>query len=140
MSGRAFFDSNILVYTDDRKNPSKRDLALQLLASARRSRTGVVSTQVLQEYFVAATRKLGVEAHTARSKVRVFARLGLVPVSLELILAAIDVHRLHSVSFWDSLILQAARTAGCSILYSEDLQHGRRFEELTIVNPFDEGA
>lgn len=140
MTARSFFDSNVLVYTDDHDRPVKRDRALGLIASARRSGTGVVSTQVLQEYFVSATKKLGVEAPRARRKVQIFARLDLVPVGLDLVLAAIDTHRLHGLSFWDALILQAARASGCSILYTEDMQHGRRFEELTIVNPFEERA
>jgi predicted nucleic acid-binding protein len=139
MTSRSFFDSNVLVYTDDRTAPDKRDRALELLAAARRSGTGVLSTQVLQEYFVSATRKLGVESALARRKVEIYSRFDLVPVNLDLILAAIDLHRLHGLSLWDSLIVQAARSAGCSILYTEDLQHGRRWGELTIVNPFREG-
>lgn len=138
MSVRSFLDSNVLVYTDDHDSPDKRDRALELIASMRRGATGVVSTQVLQEYFVSVTRKLGVDAQRARRKVEVFARLGMVPIGLDLILSAIDAHRLHSFSFWDALILQAARSAGCSILYSEDMQHGRRFEDLMIVDPFRE--
>jgi predicted nucleic acid-binding protein len=136
MNGRSFFDANILLYSDDEDNPGKQALALELLARGRRERKGVVSTQVLQEYFVVAVRKLRVPADAARRKVELFSHLDLVAIQLEDILAAIDLHRLHHISFWDSLVIRAALRAGCSRLYSEDLQSGRRIDGLQIVNPF----
>jgi predicted nucleic acid-binding protein len=136
MSVRSFLDSNILVYTDDMASPAKRRKALDLVKLARGEGWGVVSTQVLQEYFAAATRKLGVSADIARAKIEVFGRLDVATIEMPTILGAIDVHRLHAVSFWDGLIIQAARSSGCRILYTEDLQHGRRFDGLEVVNPF----
>lgn len=96
----------------------------------------MVSTQVLQEYFVAATRKLGVAAEVARRKIELFGHLHVVGLDLVDILGAIDLHRLHGLSFWDALVVRAAIASGCSRLFSEDLQTGRRFEGLEIVNPF----
>jgi len=136
MAVRSFFDTNVIAYTDDRSAPSKQKRALELLAEHRRDGSGVVSLQVLQEYFVAATRKLGVDAAVARRKVELLAELDVVAPELSDILAAIDLHRLHGFSFWDSLILRAAGQAGCSVLYSEDFQHGRTVEGVRVVNPF----
>jgi predicted nucleic acid-binding protein len=136
MAGRSFLDTNVLVYTDDDDSPAKRRRALDLFAECRRSRQGVVSTQVLQEYFVTSTRKLGVDPVVARRKTEIFGRLHLVTLRLEDILGAIDLLRLHRFSFWDALILRAALASGCTRLYSEDLQHGQRVEGLEIVNPF----
>ena len=136
MSARSFLDTNVLVYTDDQDAPAKQEIALDLVESARLGGWGVVSTQVLQEYFAAATRKLGVPAEIAREKVEIFARLDVAIVDLPDILAGIDLHRLHRVGFWDGLIIHAARSAGCRVLYSEDLQRGRRFDGLEVVNPF----
>ena len=136
MSGRSFLDTNILVYTDDLGSQEKQRLALEVFADCRQRRNGVVSTQVLQEYFVAVTRKLGVTAEVARRKIEIFGRLQVVGIDLGDILAAIDFHRLHGMSFWDALVVRAALASGCSRLYSEDLQAGRRFEGLEIVNPF----
>jgi len=133
---RSFFDTNVLIYTDDQDQPEKRAEALELLATARRAGTGVVSTQVLQEYFAVATRKLGVSPTLARRKVELFARFGLVLVDLPDVLAATDLHIVHGTSFWDALVISAAMRSGCRILYSEDLQAGRSFEGLEIVNPF----
>lgn len=136
MPERSFFDSNVLVYTDDADAPAKRDRALALLAQHRKQRSGVLSTQVLQEYFVAATKKLKVKAEVARRKVELFGRLETVPISQDDILAAIDLHRLHQLSYWDSMIVRAALASGCTRLYSEDLQHGWRIDGLEVVNPF----
>jgi predicted nucleic acid-binding protein len=136
MPVRSFFDSNTLVYTDDVTDGRRQRRALELIAEARRRGTGVVSTQVLQEYFVAATRKLGVAATTARRKVELFARLQVVLIDVADMLAAIDLHRLHQFSFWDALVIRAAQHSGCAVLYTEDMQHGRRIDGLTIVDPF----
>lgn len=136
ISARSFLDTNVLLYSDSGEAPTKRRRALELLGEHRLARTGVVSLQVLQEYFVAATRKLGVDVGVARRKVELFANYHLVVLDVEDVLAAIDLHRLHQVSFWDALIVRAAKEGGCSILYSEDLQHGRAIDGVRIVDPF----
>ncbi len=136
MSGRSFFDTNVLVYSDDADAPPKQTRALELIAEHRRDRSGVVSTQVIQEYFVAATKKLGVTAPVARRKAELFGRFELVPIGLDDILGAIDLHRLHQLSFWDGLIIRAALASGCTRLYSEDLHDGWRLDGLVVINPF----
>jgi predicted nucleic acid-binding protein len=136
MSARSFFDTNILIYADDETDPIKQRLAAELFADHRRRRSGVVSLQILQEYFVVATRKFGIDAGSARRKVELIAELTVVTPEVSDILAAIDLHRLHAFSFWDALILQSAKLAGCSVLFSEDFQHEQRIEGLRIVNPF----
>ena len=136
MSARSFLDTNVLVYTDDHDSPGKQARALEIVRTGRLERTGVVSTQVLQEYFVAATRKAQVPPPIARRKVELFARLHLVQVELRDILAAIDLHRLHGLSFWDALVVRSAQQAGCTLLLTEDLEHGRSFDGLQVSNPF----
>jgi predicted nucleic acid-binding protein len=136
MPGRSFLDTNLLVYTDDVGEPQKRETALALVDRCLQKSSGVVSSQVLQEYFVTVRGKLGVSAEIARRKVELFARFDVALIGFEDILAAIDLHRLHSFSFWDALVIRSAARAGCSVLYSEDLQHGRRIDGLEIVNPF----
>ena len=136
MSGGSFLDSNVLVYTDDAASPSKQKAALALVSESMRTKQGVVSLQVLQEYFWAATRKLGVDAVTARAKVELLGAFSAPPIDIDDVLAAIDLHRLHQVSFWDGLIIRSAQQARCARIYTEDLQHGRRFDGVEIVNPF----
>lgn len=136
MSARSFFDTNVLIYADDKAVPAKQRRALDLVAEHRRAGTGVVSLQVLQEYFVTVTRKLQVDPRIARRKVELLAEFDVAAPELADILAAIDLHRLHGLSFWDALVLRSAKQAGCSVLFTEDFQHGREMEGLRIVNPF----
>ncbi len=136
MPARSFFDTNVLVYADDKAAPAKQRRAVELVAEHRRARTGVVSLQVLQEYFVTVTRKLHVEAHIARRKVELLAEFDVAAPSVADILAAIDLHRLNGASFWDALIIRSAQQAGCSVLFSEDMQGTREMDGVRIVNPF----
>ena len=135
---RFFLDTNIIAYTDDAEEPHKQAIALDLMGRAFSGSSGVVSVQVLQEYFNAATRKMGVDPALARRKVEILARLEVVRPDAQDVLAAIDLQGLHGMSFWDALIVQAALLARCTVLYSEDLQAGRRLGGLQVVNPFVE--
>jgi predicted nucleic acid-binding protein len=136
MSVRSFFDTNILLYADDESAPAKQRRSRDLVAEHRRSGTGVVSLQVLQEYFVNVTRKLHVDPRIARRKVELLAEFDVAAPEVSDILAAIDLHRLHDFSFWDALVLRSAQQAGCSVLLSEDFQHGRTIDGVQVVNPF----
>jgi predicted nucleic acid-binding protein len=136
MSDRSFFDTNILVYGDDKSAPSKQRRSLELVAEHRRAGTGVVSMQILQEYFVTVTRKLGVDAQIARRKVELLAEFDVAVPDVADILAAIDLHRLHRFSFWDSLVLRAAQQSGCRVLLSENFQESQEIDGVRVVNPF----
>jgi predicted nucleic acid-binding protein len=136
MSAAEFLDSNVLIYTDDHDAPRKQATALSLVDNGLARRDTFVSTQVLAEYFSAATKKLRVPADIAGAKVALFARLQVVGLSADDVLAAIDLHRLHRLSIWDALVIRSARKAGCSVLWTEDLQDGRSFDGLVIRNPF----
>ena len=135
MSARSLFET-ILIYTDDKSEPAKQKRALDLVAAHRRAGTGVVSMQVLQEYFVTVTRKLGVDARVARRKVELLAEFDVAAPGVVDILGAIDLHRLHGFSFWDSLILRSAIQSGCTVLLTEDFQESREVDGVRIVNPF----
>lgn len=133
---RRFLDTNVLVYTDDGGDRRRARLGLAAVQDAIESREGVISTQVLQEYFSVTTRKLGTDPAVARRKMQLFATMEVLQVDVELIVGAVDLHRLHAISFWDALILQAAGRAGCEVLLTEDLQAGRAIAGLRIVDPF----
>lgn len=136
MTARCFVDSNVLLYADDHNAGPKRDRARELIRELMVAGTGVLSLQVFQEYFAVATKKLGIPAAGARQRIELLSRLDVVILGVEDILMAIDLHRLHQFSIWDALIIRAALNAGCRVLYSEDLQDGRRIDGLEIVNPF----
>ena len=133
---RAFLDTNILVYADDADAGPRRAKAQELVVGALANGDAVISTQVLQEYFAVATRKLGIPAEAAQRKVEVLAALVAVTTDADHIIESIKLHRLYSLSFWDALIVHAARRAGCDRLLTEDLQPGQRIEGVHIVNPF----
>jgi len=136
MNGLAFFDTSVLVYADDASSPEKRERAIALFAEHLRRGTAVVSLQVLQEYFAAATRKLGVAPEMAQRKVEILARGRVVRFYAGDVVAAIELHRLTQISFWDALIVHAARSAGAVVLYTEDLQPGAVLGGVRVVNPF----
>ena len=133
---RTFLDTNVLLYADDADAGVKREQAQALIAALVTAGNAVVSTQVLQEYFVIAVKKLGLLPEVARTRVETFAQLDVVLIQADLILAAIDLHRLHALSLWDALIVRAALAGGCTRLASEDLQTGRRFDGMRVENPF----
>ena len=133
---RTFLDTNILVYSDDPRDPAKQQIALQLLQAHLRQKTGVVSLQVLQEYFVTAKGKLRLDAALAKQRVEIFARFQVTEPTVNDILAAIDLHMLHGFSYWDALVLRMARQSGCRVVLSEDMQHGQAIDGVRIVNPF----
>jgi predicted nucleic acid-binding protein len=132
----AFFDTNIFIYADDASAPAKQAHAIQLIANYQRSGLLVISIQVLQEYFAAATRKLGVDPETAQQKVQLLTRARVVRFVEGDVIAAIELHRLNRISFWDAMIVHAARLAGSDLLYSEDFQHGAIVAGVRINNPF----
>jgi predicted nucleic acid-binding protein len=136
MSGLAFFDTNVLIYADDASAPQKQERAISLIAQHQRQNSSVLSLQVLQEYFAAATRKLGVAAETAQRKVEILARGKVVRFTERDVIASIELHRLNRISFWDAMIVHAARAANCSVLYSEDLGHGSILAGVLVQNPF----
>jgi len=136
---RTFLDTSILVYAEDRSNPAKQEKAVGLILEHRRQRTGVVSLQVLQEFFVAVTNKLKLDVEIARYKVEFHSKSDIAEPTVADLLAAIDLHRLHGSSFWDALVLRMAKQTGCRVLLSEDMQHDQVIDGVKIVNPFNSG-
>ncbi len=136
MNRLSFFDTNIVVYADDEAFPQKRQTAINLISQHLRMGTAVISIQVLHEYFVTATKKLKIPAEVAQRKVNLLARCKVVRLDTHDVDAAIDLHRLNQISYWDALIVHAARSAGATVLYSEDLQPGSTIAGVKVVNPF----
>jgi predicted nucleic acid-binding protein len=134
----AFVDSNILVYAEDLDAGSKHDIARDLVADLWRSGEGVLSVQVLQEFFVNVTRKVRrpLSRDTALSIVEQYLTWRVVENTGNLLLAGIRLSSVLKISFWDALIVQAAQVERCDRLWTEDLNHGQRIGDLTIVNPF----
>lgn len=135
---RVFLDTNVLVYLFDGDAPAKQAVAREILRTDRRDAHLVVSTQVLQEFYVTVTRKLGtpLPEPEAEAAVRDLAALEVVGVDVSLICLGIARARDDRLSFWDALIVEAGRASGCRRLLTEDLQHGRLFTDLRVEDPF----
>jgi len=133
---KAFVDTNILIYAVDRHAGAKRTRALELLIELGSS--VVISTQVIEEFFATATRKLPLRLSHDEAVRRVdeLARVDVVVVDVPLIRSAIVLTQEHRLSFWDALIVEAARAGCCARLLTEDLTHGREFGRLRVENPF----
>jgi predicted nucleic acid-binding protein len=135
---RSFFDTNVLLYLFDNREPDKKAAAQELIQREVEADRASLSTQVLQEFYVNATRKLAfpLSSEEAGARVRDFSRLPLVQVDVPLILAAISRSQRMSFSLWDALIVEAALKAGADRLLTEDLQHGQVIEGMRVENPF----
>lgn len=142
MKDKVFLDTNIFVYSIDSSAELevKRNICRRLVTDHIRNGSGIISIQVLQEFYQVSTSKIQVPISTdeALEFMHYMAGLSTVSPDLDMVVAAVRLHRKHAVSFWDALILQAAKTAGCSQLLSEDLQHGFSLGNLTVRNPFVE--
>lgn len=131
-----FVDTNVLLYADDRRDAAKQLRAREWLLALWQQRSGRLSTQVLNEYYVNATRRLGMAQGDARAKVRRFQLWQPWQLDHQTVETAWGVEARFGLSYWDSLILAAAAQAGCTHVLSEDLQHGQQIDAVTIVNPF----
>lgn len=133
---RCFVDTNVLVYLFDNDSIDKQTRARALLDEKKDGI--VVSAQILGEFYVTVTRKLEVPLPpiAAAEAVESFSRFEVEPLTAELVRAAVRRSRASVFSYWDALIVEAARSAGAEILFTEDLQHGQKIDELRIVNPF----
>ncbi|HEV2135126.1 MAG TPA: PIN domain-containing protein [Terracidiphilus sp.] len=139
MSDRYFLDTNIFVYSFDSAAPAKARKAQDLIAEALATGKGVVSYQVVQEFFNAALRRFALPmkiADAERYLTSVFRPLLGVQSSGALFSQALLTFGKNKLSWYDSLIVAAALQANCDLLYSEDMQHGQKYGNLRVVNPF----
>ena len=132
-----FFDTNILLYSIgcDIAEAQKRERAVALLEGD----DGALSVQVLQEFYVQATRSTRPDrlSHDlAVALIKRWTRFRIQDVTLPILTAALEITAVHRFSYWDSAIIAAARALGCRELYTEDMSHGRQVEGVTIINPF----
>lgn len=137
-TGITFVDTNVLVYAHDRSETRRQPLAEALLEDLWARRAGRLSTQVLQEFYAVATRKLDppMSRGEARDIVAQYAAWPVVVTDPALILTASALEEEHGLSFWDALIVVAARRCGATQIATEDLQDGREIGGIRIANPF----
>jgi len=137
MSDRYFVDTNILMYAHDASTGAKHERAKALVEELWRDRTGVVSTQVLQELAVNLRRKVRrpLDAKAVRDIIADYLTWQVIVNGGDSILEAIDLESRHQIAFWDALVVQAAQVSGAEILYSEDLSDGQTYGSVRVINP-----
>jgi predicted nucleic acid-binding protein len=135
MIEKVFVDSNIFLYTLDSSDKARREIAKARLAELSGTNRIVISTQVLNEVYAVATRKLGVEVVMAKRFVRQLYDFDVIVVTQEVIDAAMDCSILHQLNYWDALMISAAELARCSVLWTEDMRTGEVICGVRIVNP-----
>jgi predicted nucleic acid-binding protein len=135
---RVFIDTNIIIYAYDVSAGKKHEIAEQIYRDLWDSGGGVISSQVLQEFFVNVTQKIPnpLDTRSAKEIITDLLRWDVIVNDGESITDAIDIHSRFGFSFWDSLIVSAALKGGVSTLQSEDLSHKQVINGLTILNPF----
>jgi predicted nucleic acid-binding protein len=142
MSDRYFVDTNILMYAHDKSTGRKHTRARALLDELWLHRSGVISTQVLQELAVSLRRKAGrpLDAKITREIVADYLTWHVVVNTADSILGALELEERYRISFWDALVVHAAQASGAEVLYSEDLADGQDYGGVTVVNPLAEPA
>ena len=133
---RCFIDTNLLIYADSGDEPVKQRIALSLLKQLKLNQTGVLSTQVLGEYCNVAINKLKMPHADIREQMQFWEQYEVVQVTPAIIHMGLDLHQTRSLGFFDALIVAAAKTSGCTVLYSEDMNASEMVNGVRIVNPF----
>jgi len=138
MSGKVFVDTNILIYAHDLDAGQRNKISAAILRDLWENRIGIISTQVLQEFYVNVTRKI--ENPLPKSKARGIIENYLAwPVELndsETVLSASEIEERYMLSFWDALMVASASNAKAEKILTEDLNHGQQIEGILIENPF----
>lgn len=135
MGERSFIDTNILIYAEATDEPARQRAALACLKQLFGTATGVLSTQVLQEYCNIAIKKLQLPAQHVREQLDLLGQFEVVQVTPAIIWAGLDLQQARSLSFFDVIVVATAQTAGCIVLLSEDFNTGEVMDGLRIVNP-----
>ncbi len=132
---KVFVDTNILVYSMDTHDLQKMKKSRSILKKLKKEMHGVISTQVLQEFYVVATKKLKADPITVKDIIRSFEKFEIIIITPTIIQDAIDCSILNMISFWDALIVSAAESAKCAQLWTEDLNTGQIIRGVKVVNP-----
>ena len=138
MSDNAFLDTNVLVYANDSAEPKKQRTARTLIKDMLLAGSGVISVQVLSEFWVTVTGKIHkpLSVSMARREAELFRLMTVVNLDSVLFFDALRLQQLYQISYRDAQIVAAALSAGCTTLYSEDLNAGQEYERVKVVNPF----
>jgi predicted nucleic acid-binding protein len=133
---KTFIDTNVIVYANDSREKQKQAAAVEIITSVMREGTGVISTQVLQEYSAVALRKLNQDPHVVLHQLKLLSFFETITILPALVQRGIEMVMAYRINFWDACILSAAEKGECGEVYSEDLNPGQIYSGIKVVNPF----
>jgi len=136
MKDKVFIDTNLLVYSIDSFDQDKKAYSRKIIKEISNDYTGVMSTQVMQEFYVAATKKLNADPVVVKGILSQLSNFEIISVSPDLVFSAIDCSILNRISFWDALIIAAAASCNCKEIWTEDLNHDQIILGVRVKNPF----
>ena len=136
MNAKVFIDTNILIYSNDKAFPDKQNKCRARMKEIFKEGNGVISTQILHEFYVASTRKLNLTPLEARRQIDNLLDFEVIEINVPLIKEAIDCSILDQISYWDALVVVCAQKGGCGLLLTEDLNHGQIIKGIKIENIF----
>ena len=134
---KAFLDTNILIYQLDSRDPTKQKRCREIVRTVVSNYEAVISTQILQEFYVACTMKLKIKPILVKGIMHGFENMEVVTIGIDLINNAIDASIQYQISFWDSLVVVSAESAKCQYLLTEDLNEGQIIRNVRIRNPLN---
>lgn len=134
---KIFIDTNIFVYTVDKKEDIKQKKARKILKKIVEIHQPVISTQIIKEFYVVAINKLRADHFIVKNIIHNFRNMEVVNNDLELIEQAIDISVILQITFWDALVVAAAEKANCEFIFSEDLNPGQTYRGVLVINPFE---
>lgn len=134
---KAFLDTNILIYQLDSRDPTKQKRCREIVRTVVSNHEAVISTQILQEFYVACTMKLKIKPILVKGIMHGFENMEVVTIGIDLINNAIDASIQYQISFWDSLAVVSAESAKCQYLLTEDLNEGQIIRNVRIRNPLN---
>ena len=134
---KSFLDTNILIYQLDNRDPIKQKRCREIVRTVVSNHEAVISTQILQEFYVACTMKLKIKPILVKGIMHGFENMEVVTIGIDLINNAIDASIQYQISFWDSLVVVSAESAKCQYLLTEDLNEGQIIRNVRIRNPLN---
>jgi len=134
---KAFLDTNVLIYQLDSRDPTKQKRCREIVRTVVSNHEAVISTQILQEFYVACTMKLNIKPILVKGIMHGFENIEVVTIGIDLINNAIDASIQYQISFWDALVVVSAESAKCQYLLTEDLNEGQIIRNVRIRNPLN---
>lgn len=135
MLAKIFIDADIIITANDKKDYAKQIKAIELIKKIMRNGNGVISTQVLQEYAITASRKLDQAQNAVLRQLKLLETFEIINQTPFQVQRAVEIMHLYEIEFYDALVISGAEQANCLEIYSQNLKKGPFYSGIKIINP-----